>query len=121
MSSHFAGSIVLTQNNTGVSYSLSLCLPYSSDIPRVIQHSSLAAPSTCTARYVREYFRSGNLPAAGTVCQEDYPMFTEPDPSLGSLSFFSKGEGEGLNDEEFRKVVRELSDTYEMPSFGMIR
>ncbi|KAM6503183.1 TAP-like domain containing protein, partial [Amanita muscaria] len=48
MSAGFAGSVVLTQDSPG--------------------HSSLAAPSTCTAKYVRAYFENGTLPQGGTVC-----------------------------------------------------
>ncbi|EPT01002.1 hypothetical protein FOMPIDRAFT_15813, partial [Fomitopsis schrenkii] len=34
-------------------------------------HCSLAAPSLCTAKYVREYFEDGTLPEEGTVCEVD--------------------------------------------------
>ncbi|KIL59088.1 hypothetical protein M378DRAFT_276889 [Amanita muscaria Koide BX008] len=54
MSAGFAGSVVLTQDAFG--------------------HTSLTAPSTCTAKYVRAYFENGTLPPEGTVC-----------PVLGSL------------------------------------
>jgi len=94
MSKHFPGSVVLTQNSTG--------------------HCSPSSPSTCTAKYIREYFRSGTLPEVGTVCQEDYPMFSEPDESLLA------GERMGDDEErEFRETVRKLSREFDVPLFGV--
>ncbi|KAJ7689457.1 TAP-like protein-domain-containing protein [Mycena rosella] len=52
----FPGSVVLTQDCPG--------------------HTSLAAPSPCTWGHIREYFRSGTLPAADTVC----PVIGSPFP-----------------------------------------
>ena len=34
-------------------------------------HTSLNAPSVCTAKVVRAYFEEGTLPAEGTVCEPD--------------------------------------------------
>ncbi|KAI1785869.1 alpha/beta-hydrolase [Ganoderma leucocontextum] len=34
-------------------------------------HTSLSAPSVCTAKYVRAYMEVGTLPAEGTVCEPD--------------------------------------------------
>ncbi|KAF9269009.1 hypothetical protein L218DRAFT_940119 [Marasmius fiardii PR-910] len=48
VSKGFSGSVVLTQECAG--------------------HSSIAAPSPCTAHVVREYFVNGTLPKAGTSC-----------------------------------------------------
>jgi len=47
----FSSSVVLVQNSLG--------------------HTSLAAPSTCTARWVRKYFREGEFPEQESVCEED--------------------------------------------------
>ena len=33
-------------------------------------------PSLCTAKAVRAYFTNGTLPANGTVCETDVPLFT---------------------------------------------
>ncbi|KAH8898792.1 hypothetical protein GQ53DRAFT_742000 [Thozetella sp. PMI_491] len=41
-------------------------------------HCSPSAPSVCTALHIREYFVTGKLPAPGTVCEVDYPLFEEP-------------------------------------------
>lgn len=43
-----------------------------------LQHCSLAAPSTCSVRYVREYFQNGTLPDKGTVCDSDFDLFELP-------------------------------------------
>ncbi|KAF4574316.1 hypothetical protein EYR36_005649 [Pleurotus pulmonarius] len=56
MAKGFPGSIVLTQDSPG--------------------HSSMSAPSTCTAGHVREYFLNGTLPAEGVVCPVDGPIFS---------------------------------------------
>ncbi|KIP07581.1 hypothetical protein PHLGIDRAFT_117972 [Phlebiopsis gigantea 11061_1 CR5-6] len=55
MSSGFAGSVILTQNSTG--------------------HTSLSAPSACTADVIRKYVVDGTLPVEGTVCEPDEVMF----------------------------------------------
>ncbi|KAH8173725.1 alpha/beta hydrolase fold domain-containing protein [Sarocladium implicatum] len=47
----FEGSVVLVQNSLG--------------------HTSLAAPSTCTALHIRSYFQEGILPPPGTECEPD--------------------------------------------------
>ncbi|KAB8259671.1 TAP-like protein-domain-containing protein [Aspergillus pseudonomiae] len=39
-------------------------------------HTTLAMPSLCTAKAVRAYFANGTLPAKGTICQTDVPLFT---------------------------------------------
>ena len=58
-SAAFPGSVVLVQNSYG--------------------HTSLAAPSTCTARHVRAYFQDGKLPSADTLCDADLVPFYEND------------------------------------------
>ncbi|KAI5456839.1 Alpha/Beta hydrolase protein [Mariannaea sp. PMI_226] len=54
-SAGFPGSVVLIQNSYG--------------------HTTLAAPSTCTASYIRAYFQNGTVPPAGTECEPDYAPF----------------------------------------------
>ncbi|KAM0346455.1 hypothetical protein ACHAPU_005520 [Fusarium lateritium] len=58
-SAKFPSSVVLKQNSYG--------------------HCSLAAPSSCSLRYIREYFQNGTLPAAGTECDSDYDLFEMPE------------------------------------------
>jgi len=99
MSPYFPGSVVLTQNSTG--------------------HCSLSAPSTCTAKYVREYFFSGKLPPAGEVCQEDYPMFSDP-PSKDKM-FAGTMSSEEEAERTLREVVWGMSEAYEAPLFGVRR
>ncbi|KAI0665891.1 alpha/beta-hydrolase [Trametes maxima] len=47
-------------------------------------HCSLAAPSLCTAKHVREYFVNGTLPEPGTVCEVDELPFVGKVPVGGS-------------------------------------
>ncbi|CAM1505419.1 Fc.00g110560.m01.CDS01 [Cosmosporella sp. VM-42] len=58
-SARFPSSVVLKQNSYG--------------------HCSLAAASTCTAKYIRTYFQNGTLPESGTECEPDYELFQLPD------------------------------------------
>ncbi|KAL4912860.1 hypothetical protein BDW62DRAFT_214674 [Aspergillus aurantiobrunneus] len=42
-------------------------------------HCTLAAPSTCISQSIRKYFQTGQLPAAGTVCDADLkPIMDTP-------------------------------------------
>ncbi|KAL4894901.1 hypothetical protein BDV59DRAFT_165593 [Aspergillus ambiguus] len=60
MSERFPGSTVLRQDSEG--------------------HSTLAAPSSCTAAAIRKYFQTGELPLPGTVCKGDLkPFIGTPD------------------------------------------
>jgi hypothetical protein len=36
-----------------------------------IQHTTIAAPSVCVAKSIRNYFQTGDLPAAGLLCEAD--------------------------------------------------
>ncbi|KAH8905740.1 hypothetical protein BR93DRAFT_855302, partial [Coniochaeta sp. PMI_546] len=58
-SAAFPGSVVLVQDGWG--------------------HTSLAAPSRCTARVVRGYFQEGTMPEEGRVCEVDVGPFGEGD------------------------------------------
>ncbi|KAF8152834.1 Alpha/Beta hydrolase protein [Mycena galopus ATCC 62051] len=40
-----------------------------------VGHTSLVAPSACTAAYFGAYFANGTLPAPGTICPIDIEMF----------------------------------------------
>jgi hypothetical protein len=35
------------------------------------KHYPIAAQSFCTAKYVRQYFQTGEMPAENTVCEVD--------------------------------------------------
>ncbi|KAJ7660890.1 Alpha/Beta hydrolase protein [Mycena polygramma] len=54
----FPGSVLLTQNSAG--------------------HTSLSAPSLCTAGYLQGYFVNGTLPPTGTICPIDVTLFEPP-------------------------------------------
>ncbi|KAI0909236.1 hypothetical protein F4823DRAFT_563023 [Ustulina deusta] len=81
----FPGSVILVQNSYG--------------------HTSLAAASTCTANYIRDYFQHGRLPEPGTTCDPDYYPFEEPSPmdddelatALNKLSKANWGFASSLN------------------------
>lgn len=61
----FPGSVVLTQDSPG--------------------HTSVAAPSSCTVRYVSEYLVNGTLPSKETVCPVDRgPFNTTSAPNLAA-------------------------------------
>ncbi|KAK5219066.1 hypothetical protein LTR99_006552 [Exophiala xenobiotica] len=55
-SAAFVGSVVLQHNGYG--------------------HCSIAQPSLCSAKYVQAYFNNGTLPAPGTICEVDVPLFS---------------------------------------------
>ncbi|KAF2009112.1 hypothetical protein BU24DRAFT_359054 [Aaosphaeria arxii CBS 175.79] len=58
MSEGFEGSVVLQHNGHG--------------------HMTFAQPSSCTSKYIADYFVNGTLPEPGTVCEPDAPLFRKP-------------------------------------------
>jgi hypothetical protein len=72
MSQRFSNSVVLTVDTPGVS-----SVPSSSMIHNLtlIQHTSFAATSECTALTVRAYFQNGTLPRPGTICGIESTLF----------------------------------------------
>lgn len=69
MSQQFPGSALLEQDSEGVSYS-----PYrgfGTCSLKTMQHTTLAAPSLCVAKSIRNYFQTGGLPTSGTLCLAD--------------------------------------------------
>ncbi|KAH8898034.1 TAP domain-containing protein [Thozetella sp. PMI_491] len=58
VSAGFEGSVVLQHNGHG--------------------HTSRRQPSSCTVKYIQEYFANGTLPSPGTICQPDLPLFHVP-------------------------------------------
>ncbi|KAK3936109.1 Alpha/Beta hydrolase protein [Diplogelasinospora grovesii] len=76
----FPGSVVLVQNSYG--------------------HTSLAAPSTCTAKHIRGYFQTGQLPSEGAVCEGDLDPFQ---------AMFAEEDVESEGGDELKKAVERLS------------
>lgn len=63
-------------------------IPYSifhqADIPK---HCSIASPSLCTAKAIRNYFQNGALPEPGTVCKpEELPLIGKVERDVSVLS-----------------------------------
>ncbi|RAH76647.1 hypothetical protein BO86DRAFT_348910 [Aspergillus japonicus CBS 114.51] len=58
MSKQFPGSVVLQQNSVG--------------------HCTLSGPSLCSAKVIREYFQTGELPSHGKVCEVEEKPFHVP-------------------------------------------
>lgn len=50
------------------------------------QHTSLAAPSVCTARAIRDYFQTGALPRDGATCEPETLPFGLPGHDVAGLS-----------------------------------
>ncbi|KAF7350293.1 AB hydrolase-1 domain-containing protein [Mycena venus] len=70
-----------------------------------VQHTSVNAPSICVYGYLRQYFRNGTLPAIGTVCTPDNPLF----PSSNSTDL----SGRDLTSRsEMLHAGRAISDVY---------
>ncbi|TVY41362.1 Tripeptidyl aminopeptidase [Lachnellula subtilissima] len=76
----FPGSVILVQNGYG--------------------HTSLSAPSKCTAKIIRAYFQNGTLPAPDTVCEPDLTPF-EPYNATSSIA-------ESCDDHELNVALFEL-------------
>ncbi|EJD44690.1 hypothetical protein AURDEDRAFT_152061 [Auricularia subglabra TFB-10046 SS5] len=92
MSKGFTDAVVLTQNSPG--------------------HCSIAAPSLCTVKTVRAYFRDGTLPAPGTVCDVDQDVF----PADGG----KKAKALGENDLRLLEAARDLSARFSVPRLGLM-
>lgn len=67
MSKGFQNSVVLTQDSPGVRTS-SFIIVSNHSVIFFFQHCSLAAPSVCTQKYIRDYFIDGTLPEPNTIC-----------------------------------------------------
>ncbi|KAF7301071.1 AB hydrolase-1 domain-containing protein [Mycena indigotica] len=90
MSKGFSGSVVLTQNFVG--------------------HCSVSAPSLCTQKHIRAYFRDGKLPELDTACDINAEMFpaTHSGATTSSQSPFSVG-ALSAKDEELLGALNELA------------
>ncbi|KAF5311126.1 hypothetical protein D9619_008075 [Psilocybe cf. subviscida] len=84
MSTFFDRSVVLTQDSAG--------------------HGSVSAPSTCTQKYIRDYFVSGSLPPPDTVCRPDVLPFPPADLHPGPHS----SERQVAFDASFSSAEREI-------------
>jgi len=93
-SAGFPGSVVLVQNSYG--------------------HTSLSAASTCTARHIRKYFQTGELPAPDTVCEPDSVPFADGDDPSSEVSM----DGPGREDEVLTQAVRRLAQSWRAYNFG---
>ncbi|KUJ09539.1 uncharacterized protein LY89DRAFT_787846 [Mollisia scopiformis] len=78
-SAGFSGSVVLQHDGYG--------------------HSSLAQPSLCTAKTIRAYFVNSTLPAPGTICEPDVPLFSNV-TMLEVLAPIANLTKRGLNTED---------------------
>ncbi|KAF8876145.1 alpha/beta hydrolase fold-domain-containing protein [Infundibulicybe gibba] len=86
MSRGFSGSVVLTQDSPG--------------------HCSISGPSTCTQKYVRDYFVDGKLPPDGEVC----PVVRTPFPKQEARDVEDQTS---FNSEAISLEDRELLDAIE--------
>lgn len=78
-----------------------------------MQHCSLAAPSLCTAKAIRAYFRNGTLPEPGTMCDIQSQIFGEQlNPLLDSLV----GE-----ERSMMNAWGKLNEVYSASYFGLAR
>ncbi|KAJ6501787.1 TAP-like protein-domain-containing protein [Mycena vulgaris] len=84
----FPGSALLTQDSIG--------------------HTTFTTPSLCTFAYFRAYFVNGTLPAPGTVCAVDTPLFP---PSSSGAARKRDAEAEELLEagRTIRGVVRRIA------------
>ncbi|KAI9761942.1 MAG: cytoskeletal protein binding protein [Chaenotheca gracillima] len=110
----FPGSVVLHQDSEGVCTipSLNNLLVLEQPLSRatlhvqadrnLLQHCSLAAPSVCTAKNVRKYFQTGELPKDGTICDVDEK------PLLGSMSTTADGAPLSRDDKVLLGVLKDM-------------
>lgn len=76
------------------------------------QHCSNAAPSLCTQRYIRQYFGNGTVPASGTVCSVEEPIFASTTGEDEQQMRFQVGLSE--DDRELYETIQAISrsDTF---------
>jgi pimeloyl-ACP methyl ester carboxylesterase len=85
ISTLFPGSVVLRQDSEG--------------------HCSHSNPSLCTAKVVREYFQTGELPREGTVCEPDFRPFV-------GCSRNDSCHLEDVEDKKLLEAMVELADPF---------
>jgi pimeloyl-ACP methyl ester carboxylesterase len=86
---NFPGTALLVQNSHG--------------------HCSVSAPSLCTAKIIREYFVSGQVPEEGKECDVDVLPF------VGKVSSASQGLSLSGHSEEDEELARALESLTSMP------
>ncbi|EMD36744.1 hypothetical protein CERSUDRAFT_114655 [Gelatoporia subvermispora B] len=67
-------------------------------------HCSLNLPSLCTAKYVKSYYRDGELPPEGAVCKPDVTPFGAPKTSAALTA----------EDQEMLEALESLRRTFAM-------
>lgn len=89
MAKGYEGAVVLEQNSEG--------------------HCSLAAPSLCTAKYIRGYFQSGTLPPKDTVCEVELKPFLGGENTVKAMS---------EDDRVLFEAVSGMGKEWTVPRFG---
>ncbi|KAJ8092879.1 hypothetical protein PM082_023512 [Marasmius tenuissimus] len=97
-SQQFPGSVVLEQHSPG--------------------HASIAAPSVCTAKVVREYLVNGTLPEQGTVCSMDGSPFDDPASATNAIL---RRDLMSSEDVGLAKVVQDLARKHSWRPFGTLK
>ncbi|KAH8647836.1 TAP-like protein-domain-containing protein [Xylariales sp. PMI_506] len=90
VASLFPGSVVLQQDSQG--------------------HCSHSSPSLCSARTIRHYFQTGELPEEGTVCTPDYRPF------LGCIRDDGCQFKKGSEERDLWDAVEALADPWNFKS-----
>lgn len=117
----FNGSALLQQNGYGVGSSKPMKIS-----ANLAQHCSLAQPSLCTAKIVREYFNTGTLPPPGTVCEVDVPLFSNQTwkqalAPLGINGTASNTTKRSVDDSALLDAMLNLSEKFHHYSRGITR
>lgn len=76
----------------------------------ILKHCSQSSPSLCTAKNIRNYFQTGQLPDPGTICEPDVrPLIGSDDTKIHSWT------------EEDKEVMEAMRRVAESPMhFGVI-
>ncbi|KAJ8092881.1 hypothetical protein PM082_023514 [Marasmius tenuissimus] len=98
VSQQFPGSVVLEQRSPG--------------------HASIAAPSVCTAKVIRDYFMNGTLPEQGTVCSMDGSPFDDPASATNATL---KRDLMSSEDAGLAEAVQDLARKHSWRPFGTVK
>ncbi|KAK5052069.1 hypothetical protein LTR84_002873 [Exophiala bonariae] len=85
-------------------------------------HTSLAQPSLCTARIMREYFTNGTLPNEGTICEATVPLWSNMTEQEALQPLNPNGTVNGLArredlNEELLRAMRRLAGAFPGPLY----
>jgi hypothetical protein len=72
------------------------------------QHTVRYFPGQCAIQAVRDYFNNGTLPAEGTVCEQDYDVFSGKSMTN---SFLPQGSATNGTTKPVGKVQAEFTGT----------